>query len=328
MVEDGIQAQAQAAVAGPDGGPGGPGHGPDVPPRPGERPAGGGTPPPGERPAAVSADRSLGLDAERLARGALAYDVQTRDWLAAGGYPPPALYHGGGSAAAAPATGHLHAQRADLAGQQQEIVRQAAGGPLTQDDTTLVARIGRQISRLDQKLGFAGPARALDQVIHERRTLLVDQAQLPATGAGAAVAEQIRSRLDELTTEERGLISQLHRRLGVPPPIDTTPRSFPGFPASAVPDVDIVPSRADVERELVKVQRLREDILAGRDAPVRSPAQTGARGGPLAEPGTTLAGQTPGRPGGPGPQPGAGQPEPRSTWTASSWPKSDGRLPP
>ncbi len=301
MVEEGIQAQAQAAVAGPDGRPGGPGHGPDVPPRPGERPAGGGTPPPGERPAAV-ADNSLGLDEQRLAHGALVYDVQMHEWLAAGGHTVPAPYRGTASAGAAPAVEHLHAQRADLAGQRQEIVRQAAGGPLSQADTTQIAKIDRQIRRLDQKLGFAGPARALDHVIHQRRILLADQAQRPATGAGAAPPEQIRSRLDELTTQERGLISQLRQRLGEPPAIDTTPRSFAA---------GAVPSRADIERELAKVQRLREDILGGRDAPVRSPEQSMARGGPLAEADTTPVGQTPGRPDDPRSQSGVDQPGPK-----------------
>src|SRR6266700_897381 len=275
MVEEGVQAPARAAVAGPHGGPGGPGHGPDVPP------------PPGQRPVPV-ADRSLGLDVERLARGALANDVGMREWLADGGHTAPTLYSGKAPTGVDEGFDHLHAMRADLVDRRQLIVRQAAGGPLTEADTAGIDKIDQKISRLDKTLGFAGPARARDHVIHERRTLLGYQAQLPGTGAGAARAEQIRSRLDELTTQEGDLIPQLDRRLGVAPRIDTTPGSFAA---------DVVPSRADIERELAKVQQLREDLLRKRDAPVGGPEQIMAQapGGSLTKADTTRIGETLGR---------------------------------
>src|SRR6266704_3469699 len=114
MVEEGIQAPARAAVAGPHGGPGGPGHGPDVPP------------PPGQRPVPV-ADRSLGLDVERLARGALANDVGMREWRADGGHTAPPLYSGKAPTGVDEGIDRLHAMRADLVDRRQLIVRQAAG---------------------------------------------------------------------------------------------------------------------------------------------------------------------------------------------------------
>src|SRR5260370_26494728 len=128
VVEGGIQGQAQAAVAGPDGRAGGPGHGPDVPPRPGERPAGGGTPPPGERPAAV-ADNSLGLDEQRLAHGALVYDVQMHEWLAAGGDTRPAPYPRPGAPRPRPAVAPPPPPRAAPAGQPPGDGPPAPRGP-------------------------------------------------------------------------------------------------------------------------------------------------------------------------------------------------------